>query len=364
VLNSIVREVQRHASESLNIPDDTSDEYSRGGLALVRGRVIVWHDRALGCLLGYGPHELVGYQTRLFYADEGGYRTCGQALYGPDGAGVGIAVELVSADGKRVPCLLSAHAIEGAGSGGLWLIHARRLPPGSAGKTLPGGRGLTPGSIARAMAGELRNPLSVVRGYAQLLVEELKDTAAARHAEEVLKAADELAARMGAFLSFFAAGDAPRRVCDLNGLMADLAAELESLASSYLVQVKGEFDRLPCFVHGDKGVLRYALFELAWAVLDAMRNRPLSHLRVRCAAIRKRREVEVIIEGTGAAPSLGRSPAKDAERVSAPGDRGTPSLAVAQAAILSCGGRVILHANQQGELIRAVVYIPEAQGRG
>ncbi|MDI6709295.1 MAG: hypothetical protein QME76_01160 [Bacillota bacterium] len=362
MLNSTITESELHTAGGSDVPEPAGEH--RQGLAVVRNHRIVWHDRGLSKLLGYGPYELVGCQTRVLYADDISYITCSETLYGPNRSGKEIAVSLVSADGKTVPCRIYAHALEGTGSGGLWLILMRRLSSGSIGYGPPERDCVALESVARAMAGDLRNPLSVIRGYAQFLVEELKGTAA-RRAEQVLRAADELAARMGAFLSFFSACEAPRSVFDLNTLVADLVPELEILASSYLVRVNGEFDRLPCFVRAEPGVLRYALLELAWPVLEAMKNRPLRQLYIKCAYLQKRREVEVVIEASGASPASGRSMAgtESARRLKAE-DTERAGLAVAQAVIVSYGGRVILHSNQEGGLIRAVVHTPEAQRSG
>lgn len=56
-------------------------DMSPAGISKVKNRKILWVNAMLCNLLGYGPEELIGMDTRLFYASDSEYERAGRELY-------------------------------------------------------------------------------------------------------------------------------------------------------------------------------------------------------------------------------------------------------------------------------------------
>ena len=51
------------------------------GMAKLRDRLAIWHNRALGRMFGYGPQELAGKSSRVLYPDDDSFEALGAAAY-------------------------------------------------------------------------------------------------------------------------------------------------------------------------------------------------------------------------------------------------------------------------------------------
>lgn len=73
------------------------------GISRTRDRIIIWQNRALSTIFGYGPEEMVGQPTRQFYVDDASYERVGKA-YAELGQGLKYRAEMqmLRKDGSMV----------------------------------------------------------------------------------------------------------------------------------------------------------------------------------------------------------------------------------------------------------------------
>jgi diguanylate cyclase (GGDEF)-like protein/PAS domain S-box-containing protein len=91
------------------------------GMAKLRNRQVVWHNRALAQVFGYGPGELNMASTRLLYLDDESYARVGEGHANLTvGSTFRTQLQMARKDGSSIWIELSGAALEGGES--LWLI--------------------------------------------------------------------------------------------------------------------------------------------------------------------------------------------------------------------------------------------------
>ncbi|MDD5272782.1 MAG: diguanylate cyclase [Methylovulum sp.] len=94
------------------------------GICKVRNRVIIWKNKAMGRIFGYGSGELIGEPTRILYLDDASYYALGEAAY------IALKAEdtyrtqlmMMRKGGEPIWVDLSAALMPGDGEDSLWSI--------------------------------------------------------------------------------------------------------------------------------------------------------------------------------------------------------------------------------------------------
>lgn len=115
---------------------------------------------------------------------------------------------------------------------------------------------------AAGLAHETRNPLGVIRGWAQRLSQSVELPAEARqHARALIEECDRVAARINQFLAFARAAQPRWEPVELAELVEQLGALLQPDLESRSLTLVVEVDR-PTALRADREMLRQALFNL------------------------------------------------------------------------------------------------------
>ncbi len=116
---------------------------------------------------------------------------------------------------------------------------------------------------AAGLAHETRNPLGLIRGWAQRLAEsDLRSAEQRQQTQAVLEECDRLTARINQFLSFAKPVRPEREDVDVNRLIDQLAAILEPDLDSKSLTIQHPRSASECIVSADREMLRQALFNL------------------------------------------------------------------------------------------------------
>jgi PAS domain S-box-containing protein len=147
------------------------------GIAFIKDRVIVRGNSRLDLLFGYAPGELIGKQTRAWYADEEAYAAGGGSVYEQLSRGETHQreQELIRKDGSRFWCRLSGSAIDqnDLGRGTVWMLEdvteARAAGEALArAKELAEDSARTKSDFLANMSHEIRTPMNAIIGMAHL----------------------------------------------------------------------------------------------------------------------------------------------------------------------------------------------------
>ena len=147
------------------------------GIAFIKDRVIVRGNIRLDLLFGYAPGELIGKQTRVWYADEEAYAAGGGSVYEQLSRGETHQreQELIRKDGSRFWCRLSGSAIDqnDLGRGTVWMLEdvteARAAGEALArAKELAEDSARTKSDFLANMSHEIRTPMNAIIGMAHL----------------------------------------------------------------------------------------------------------------------------------------------------------------------------------------------------
>ncbi len=94
------------------------------GIAKVRNRRIIWKNRAMDRIFGYGPNELKGRLTKQLFPDESAYQALGETAY-PALNNQGIyrsQVQMIKKDGSKVWIDLSGTLLTKETNESLWML--------------------------------------------------------------------------------------------------------------------------------------------------------------------------------------------------------------------------------------------------
>ena len=176
-----LHEHRRHL-ESVSVQQSSILDNDLVGIVRLRGRTIVWKNRAFDRILGYAEGELLGCDTSILYADEGAFKRLGEAAYPVlnEGGVFRCRLELRRKDASRVWVDCSGFMVDRADGEAIWfsrditeerLAEKLRLQAAqleAENRQLLETRRLQHEFLAN-MSHELRTPLNAVIGFAHLL---------------------------------------------------------------------------------------------------------------------------------------------------------------------------------------------------
>jgi len=123
----------RDQLQSLTAQQQLILEHSMVGIVFLHDRQVTHCNRSFETLLGYGPGELDGQPSRLWYLSEADWERAGHLCYEPFAHGQAFQGEMVLArkDGSPIPCEVRSKAIDpqDLGRGSIWItmdISARK----------------------------------------------------------------------------------------------------------------------------------------------------------------------------------------------------------------------------------------------
>ena len=149
------------------------------GIALIKDRVLQRCNPKLHEIFGYGPGELVGQPTRIWYADEAGYAIGGGTVYEEMARGETHRreQELIRKDGSAFWARLTAHAVDvhDFSKGTVWIIDditAEREMADALrrAKELAEDATRLKSDFLANMSHEIRTPMNAIMGMAHLLL--------------------------------------------------------------------------------------------------------------------------------------------------------------------------------------------------
>jgi signal transduction histidine kinase len=124
------------------------------------------------------------------------------------------------------------------------------------------------GRLAGGIAHDFNNMLLAIRGYAELIAGQAKEDGAARHAREIVSAADRATVLTRQLLAFGRRQVLAPEVFDLNELPSGIASMLERVVGEIYVIELERGERAP--VHADRSQLEQAVVNLVLNARDAM----------------------------------------------------------------------------------------------
>ena len=92
------------------------------GMMRLRGRNVVWQNRALSSLFGYAPGELLGQPTRQLYLDEASFREVGEAAYPAIESGRRYRQQLRMRRKDGTPVWIDLSGASVSGNESLWMM--------------------------------------------------------------------------------------------------------------------------------------------------------------------------------------------------------------------------------------------------
>lgn len=92
------------------------------GMMRLRGRNVVWQNRALSSLFGYAPGELLGQPTRQLYVDEASFREVGEAAYPAIESGRRYRQQLRMRRKDGTPVWIDLSGASVSGNESLWMM--------------------------------------------------------------------------------------------------------------------------------------------------------------------------------------------------------------------------------------------------
>ena len=163
------------------------------------------------------------------------------------------------------------------------------------------------GQAAAGLAHETRNPLGLIRGWTQRLVESgLPADDQQQQAESVLEECDRVTARINSFLAFARQGEVNPEPVELEELVRELLTLLQSDLDAGGLKVETLRLNQPPAIQADRDQLRQVLFNL---LQNAIAFAPQgSTIRISlCGSQRTMFRLEVADQGPGAADEIAES---------------------------------------------------------
>ncbi len=125
------------------------------------------------------------------------------------------------------------------------------------------------GRLAGGVAHDFNNQLAGIMGYAELLVDSLRDEGLRVYAGNILKAARQAAGLTRKLLGFARKNSLVKAPVDLHAIIAEMIALLQHTIDKR-IDVRLHLDARPSLIHGDPSLLSNALLNLALNARDAM----------------------------------------------------------------------------------------------
>lgn len=227
------------------------------------------------------------------------------------------------------------------------------------------------GSMTSGLAHEIKNPLSTIALHAQLLREDILDSAMKDdERERVSRRVDSLAQEctrlkdiLEDFLRFAGRVKLDPHDGDLRDVVLDLADFFEPQCQQHGVLLRKDLSPAPVMARVDSGLLKQALLNLALNAVQAMKEStpgaPPGELILRLEHSTDEAIIHVIDTGPGIAPER-QAAIFQPYVTSKPGGSGL-GLAVARRIVEEHGGRIDLH-SELGRGSDFAVHLPLARG--
>jgi signal transduction histidine kinase len=157
---------------------------------------------------------------------------------------------------------------------------------------------------AAGLAHETRNPLGLIRGWAQRLVQTGFDSPEQqRQAESIVEECDRVTARINQFLAFARPPRPTLQSVRLNDLLDELAMILEPDLEAHQIKIGRDSSMLEITVQADRELLRQALFNLLQNALQASPSGSVVDVAIRSGQDGRKR-IEVANRGDSVAAEI------------------------------------------------------------
>ncbi len=149
---------------------------------------------------------------------------------------------------------------------------------------------------AAGLAHETRNPLNLIRGFAQMIAMQETAPALKAHASQIIEEADRVTVQLNEFINYSKPREAHLAPVEVKRLVADVARTLlPDLEEKRIQLVQPE---APCLIEADEPLLRQALFNVLLNASQAVA--PGGRIRVETTAVGPREAVlEISDDGPG-----------------------------------------------------------------
>lgn len=164
---------------TINKEQDAIFNAASSGIVLLKDRIIYRCNARLEQMLGYGPGEMVGKSTRIWYRDEREYINAGQQSYDNVWAGKyhRLEIEFVRKDGSIFWTRMVGHAIDvrDPGKGSVWIIdditqERKTSEELKTAKELAEASARMKSEFLANMSHEIRTPMNAIMGMAHLVL--------------------------------------------------------------------------------------------------------------------------------------------------------------------------------------------------
>jgi signal transduction histidine kinase len=154
---------------------------------------------------------------------------------------------------------------------------------------------------AAGLAHETRNPLNLIRGFAQMISMETKGSSKLQeHASAIIEEADRVTVQLNEFINYSKPREAQLGPVEVSRLVADVARTLLPDLDEKHIELRQPDSTLR--VEADEQLFRQALFNVLLNAVQAVA--PGGHIEVRIAAAGPREAVlEIADDGPGVPPS-------------------------------------------------------------
>lgn len=139
------------------------------------------------------------------------------------------------------------------------------------------------GQMAAGIAHEVRNPLTTIKGFVQLLdkYNGVKDTAILKsYLEMIDKEIDRVNSLVRDFLQYAKPNKPQLVLCDLNNTLADLLIMLEAKCLTQGITMEASFDPHLPQVLCDENQIKQVILNVALNSIDSMENSPEKYLKI------------------------------------------------------------------------------------
>ncbi len=301
--------VDRSLARMKTYTENVVESMADGLVSIDNERKIVTLNRRAGELLGAGEENLRGVEISKALG-----QNINRLLKGPEAIIRGQEIEVENSLGKRIPLSLSAAPVKdelGREMGSVLLLRDLREIRDLQEKVRRTEHLASLGRLAAGVAHEIRNPLSSIRGFAQLFLGRLKGREEEGYAAIMVKEVDRLN-RVITDLLDFARPKEPRR--EPYSLEETLEHSLTLLAPELAkkgVAIEKEYEPGIPAVFIDHDQLSQAFLNLLLNSLESIEGG--GKIRITLKGTRERSEVEVAIADTGRG-----IPSEDLEKIFEP----------------------------------------------
>ncbi|PWW25782.1 signal transduction histidine kinase [Cytobacillus oceanisediminis] len=159
------------------------------------------------------------------------------------------------------------------------------------------------GQLAAGIAHEIRNPLTTVKGFIQLLKPYLKEIGKEQYAEIALEEINRANDIIYEFLNAAKPPEKKRTEISLNKLIKEMTILFESEAHLHNIDLSIQPSDFNPSVFGDNKQIKQVLVNILKNALEALQNVNRSDARIRLSAETKKAKAYIIVEDNGSGMS-------------------------------------------------------------